>query len=384
MKLPIYLDNNATTPIDPQVLEAMLPVFKTHFGNPASKTHAYGWHAEELVQIAREQVAELIGATPEEILFTSGGTESNNLAIIGAYQSRKKHSPTLPCRFLSVVTEHKAVLDPLHNLQEEGAAVTLLPVESDGLLREDDFLSALQEKPFFVSVMLANNEIGVIQEIEKLSRLTKQERALFHTDAVQAVGRVLVDVRQLNVDLLSISAHKLYGPKGIGALYVKRGTPLKPLFFGGGHEQGLRSGSLNVPGIVGFGAACAISKEVLESEKKRLTLLSFKLLSSLQREVLGIEVNGSLEKRIPGNLNISFEGVENTKLLAEVHSKLALSISSACMSGSSAPSYVVSALGNKNRAHSSIRIGLGRFTTEEEVETAVNILAQAVKKVRGG
>ncbi len=380
MRIPIYMDNAATTPVDPRVLEAMLPSFTVDFGNAASRSHAFGWRAEEAVEAARAEVAALIGATPKEIVFTSGATESNNLALKGAAQfhaARGRHLVT--CQ-----TEHKAVLDSLHALERQGFLVTWLPVGRDGRLDLDDLARALRPDTILVSVMHANNEVGVLQPVEEIGRLTRERGILFHTDAVQAAGKVPFDVEQVGADLVSLSAHKLYGPKGVGALYVRRKPRARLIaqMDGGGHERGYRSGTLNVPGIVGMGKACAIAQAELPAEAARLLALRERLRAGIERRVERATVNGSLEHRLPGNLNVSFACVEGEALMLAMKD-VAVSSGSACTSASLEPSYVLRAMGvPDDLAHASLRFGLGRFNTEEEVDYVVELLAAKVQKLR--
>src|SRR5690348_12975986 len=314
MKLPIYMDYHATTPVDPRVLEAMTPFFTQHFGNPASRNHAFGWEAEEAVENARKQVAELIGATAKEIVFTSGATESDNLAIKGAAEMyREKGNHIITC-----VTEHKAVIDTCKRLEKEGCRVTYLPVQKDGRISLDDLRHAITDKTILISIMTANNEIGVIQPVAEIAAIAKEKGILFHTDAVQAVGKIPFNVNDLKVDMASISAHKIYGPKGVGALYVRRRNPrvlLTPIIDGGGHERGMRSGTLNVPGIVGFGKAAQVAREGLATESAEMFRLREKLRTTLERELDEVYINGHFEKRLPGNLNMSFAYVEGESLL---------------------------------------------------------------------
>ncbi len=374
MNLPVYLDNNATTPLDPLVLEEMLPALREHFGNPASSTYRQGWFAEELVNIAREKVASVINATPEEIIFTSGATESNNLVIKGA---NAKH-------IVSVVTEHKAILDPLATLL---VPTTLLKVNSDGLITPEQLQDALTPETTLVSIMLANNEIGVIHPIKELTKIVKSYNSeiLIHTDATQALGKIPLDVNELGIDLLSLSSHKAYGPKGIGALYIKKKPSrikLTPLLHGGGHEEGYRSGTLNVPAIIGFGKACEIITNNLASDVERITKLTEQILTQLEHEIEGISLNGSKVHRIPGNINLLIPGVSNAELVGAVNSKVAFSISSACTSRSKKPSHVLESLDlSDEEQYQSIRLGIGRFTTEEEIEFATNSLVSAIRKL---
>jgi cysteine desulfurase len=381
MKTPIYMDYHATTPVDPRVLEAMLPYFGVKFGNAASRNHSFGWEAEQAVEKARKQIAELIGATSKEIVFTSGATESDNLALKGVaamYAERGNH-------IITVTTEHKAVLDAGKKLRKQGCEVTYLPVGKDGLLDLDALRAAITEKTILISVMYANNEIGVIQPIREIGRIAREHGVLFHTDATQAVGKVPIHVDEDNIDLMSISAHKMYGPKGIGALYVRRKNPrvqLTAQMDGGGHERGMRSGTLNVPGIVGLGEACAICQREMEEEAKRLAFYRDKLKDRLLAGLDEVYVNGSLEHRLPNNLNMSFAYVEGESLLMGI-SDIAVSSGSACTSATLEPSYVLRALGvSDDLAHTSIRFGLGRFNTEEEVDYVAARVIETVRKLR--
>lgn len=381
LKFPIYMDNHATTPLDPRVLEAMLPYFTEKFGNAASRNHAFGWQAEEAVEQARKQVAELIGATGKEIVFTSGATESDNLAIKGvAHMYREKGN-----HIITAVTEHKAVIDTCKHLEKEGFLVTYLPVRKDGLIDLEQLRAAFTDRTILVSIMAANNEVGVLQPIGQVGAMCRERGVLFHTDAVQAAGKVPFDVNAQHVDLASLSAHKMYGPKGVGALYVRRRNPrvlLTPIIDGGGHERGMRSGTLNVPGIVGMGKAAEIARQELAEELLRLTALRNRLLEGLRKGLDEIYVNGSLEHRLPGNLNVSFAYVEGESLLMGVND-VAVSSGSACTSATLEPSYVLKAMGlNDELAHSSIRFGLGRFNTEEEVDHVVSKLVSVVARLR--
>ncbi len=380
MKIPIYMDYHSTTPVDPRVLEAMLPYFAEEFGNAASKSHAFGWRAEEAVEKARGQVARLIGASPREIAWTSGATESDNLAIKGAarfYRSKGRH-------LVTTCIEHKAVLDAVRALEREGWEATFLEVGPEGLVDPEAVRRAIRPDTVLVSVMHANNEVGTVQPVEAIGAITREKGVVFHTDAAQSVGRIPFDVEKANADLVSLSAHKLYGPKGVGALYVRR-TPrvrLTPLIDGGGHERGLRSGTLNVPGIVGFGAAAEIAQGEMPAEAARLLRLRERLRAGVQAGVDLVTVNGSLSQRLPGNLNLSFAYVEGEALMMAVKD-VAVSSGSACTSASLEPSYVLRAMGVSDElAHSSIRFGLGRFTTEEEVDYAVRLFAEKVKALR--
>ena len=381
MGKPVYLDHHATTPVDPRVLQAMLPYFSEKFGNPASRNHAFGWEAEQAVEHARSRIAALIGASPREMIFTSGATESVNLALKGvaeAYQGRGDH-------IVTVVTEHRAVLDTCRRLEARGLRVTYLPVDRQGLVDPDEVRRAITERTILVSVMFANNEIGVIQPIREISRVVRERGVLFHSDATQAVGKIPVHVEEDGIDLLSFSAHKLYGPKGVGALYVRSRNPrveLVPQIDGGGHERGLRSGTLNVPAIVGFGEACAICQREMEGEGQRLAALRDRLMNRLLAELDEVVIHGSLKHRLPNNLNLSFLGVEATTLMMNVK-EIAISSGSACSSATPEPSHVLRALGlPADLARGAIRIGLGRFNTEEEIEYAAGRLIDAVRKLR--
>jgi cysteine desulfurase len=381
MKLPIYMDYHATTPVDPRVVDAMMPFFTQHFGNPASRNHSFGWEAEEAVDEARKQVAELIGATAKEVIFTSGATEANNLAIKGvAEMYREKGNHIITC-----VTEHKAVIDTCKKLEKQGARVTYLPVQKDGRIDLDQLRDAITDKTILITIMAANNEIGVLQPVAEIGALAKQKGVLFHTDAVQAAGKVPFDVNAMKADLVSLSAHKMYGPKGVGALYVRRRNPrvlLAEQINGGGHERGMRSGTLNVTGIVGFGKAAALAKAEMATESERLRGLRDKLNAALHANLDEIYVNGSMEHRLPHNLNISFAYVEGESLLMGIND-VAVSSGSACTSASLEPSYVLKALGaGDDLAHSSIRFGLGRWTTEEEVNYVVEKLTTVVRRLR--
>ncbi|MGP8258575.1 MAG: IscS subfamily cysteine desulfurase [Acidobacteriaceae bacterium] len=385
MHLPLYMDNHATTPLDPRVLDAMMPYFTGKFGNAASRNHQFGWEAEKAVDIAREQVAKLIGATSKEIIFTSGATESDNLAIKGIaemYRERGNH-------VITQVTEHKAVLDTCKKLEKQGFRVTYLPVLADGLIDLDDLRRAIvtdgPEKTILVSIMYANNEIGVVQPIREIGNICHEKGVLFHTDAVQAVGKIPVDVQADNIDVLSISAHKLYGPKGVGALYVRRRNPrvqITEQINGGGHERGMRSGTLNVPGIVGLGAACEIARNEMAAEAVREVELRDYLRARLESSLDYTQVNGNMEHHLPGNLNMSFVYVEGESLLMGIND-IAVSSGSACTSATLEPSYVLKALGLGDEiAHSSIRFGLGRFNTRAEVDYVADKIIDVVRKLR--
>src|SRR5262244_1012647 len=381
VKLPIYMDNHATTPMDPRVLEAMLPYFMEKFGNAASRNHPFGWTAEEAVENAREQIAKLVGATAKEIIFTSGATESDNLAIKGVaemYREKGNH-------IITAVTEHKAVLDTCKRLEKYGYRVTYLPVQKDGLVDLDDLKRAMDDKTILVTIMAANNEIGVLQPWTDIGKLCHERGVIFHTDATQAVGKVPIDVIKQNIDLMSISAHKMYGPKGVGALYVRRKNPrvqISPIIDGGGHERGMRSGTLNVPGIAGLGKACAIAIEEMPRESCRLAGLRNRLRDKIMGRLDEVYINGSMERRLPGNLNISFAYVEGESLLMGIND-VAVSSGSACTSATLEPSYVLKALGTgDDLAHSSIRFGLGRFNTEAEVDYVADKLVDVVTRLR--
>jgi cysteine desulfurase len=381
MKTPIYLDNHATTRLDPRVLQAMLPYFTEHFGNAASRNHQFGWEAEVAVDKGRQQIADLIGATAKEIIFTSGATESNNLAIKGVaemYANKGNH-------IITQATEHKAVLDTCKKLEKHGFRVTYLPVKQDGLIDLDQLRDAFTDKTILVSIMYANNEIGVLQPIAEIGKMCKEKGVLFHTDAVQACGKVPVNVIADNVDLLSMSAHKMYGPKGVGALYVRRKSPrvqLTAQIDGGGHERGMRSGTLNVTGIVGLGEACALCKAEMAEEGKRLSGLRDRLRERLFSQLDELYINGSLEHRLPNNLNVSFAYVEGESLLMGIN-EVAVSSGSACTSATLEPSYVLKALGVGDEvAHSSIRFGLGRFNTVEDIDYVSDRLIEVVRKLR--
>jgi cysteine desulfurase len=377
---PIYLDYQATTPMDPRVLEAMMPYFTYKFGNPHSRSHSYGWEAEEGVEKARGQVAKLIGADEKEVIFTSGATESNNLAIRGIaefYKDRKNH-------IVTTVTEHKCVLDTCRHLEQQGFEVTYLPVQKNGLIDLDALRAAVTDKTVVVSIMAVNNEIGVIQPLAEIGKICREKKAFFHTDAAQAAGKIPLDVEAMNIDLMSISGHKIYGPKGIGALYVRRKPRVRlvPLIVGGGQERGFRSGTLPTPLCVGLGEAAEIAMKEMDAESKRLAKLQARMLKGLNDKLTDIHVNGDLDHRIPGNLNIGFAYVEGESLMMGIKG-LSVSSGSACTSASLEPSYVLRALGvEEDMAHTSLRIGLGRFTTEQEVDTAVDELVRHVNKLR--
>jgi cysteine desulfurase len=381
MKLPIYMDNHATTPMDPRVFEAMRPYFMEIFGNSASRNHSFGWQAEEATEKARKQIADLIGANSKEIVFTSGATESNNLALKGVAQMYAERGDHM----ITAATEHKAVLDTCKHLEKEGVRVTYLPVQTNGLVDLDQLRAAMTDKTILVSIMYANNEIGVVQNVREIGKIAKERGALFHSDATQAVGKIPVDVTRDNIDIMSISAHKMYGPKGVGALYVRRRNPrvqLTAQIDGGGHERGMRSGTLNVTGIVGLGEACALAKAEMAEESKRMSFLRDKLKDRLLASLDECYINGSMESRLPNNLNISFAYVEGESLLMGIND-VAVSSGSACTSATLEPSYVLKALGaGDDLAHSSIRFGLGRFNTEEEVDYVAAKVIDVVNKLR--
>jgi cysteine desulfurase len=381
VNLPIYMDNHATTPLDPRVLQAMMPYLTGKFGNAASRNHSFGWEAEQAVETAREQIAKLIGASAKEIIFTSGATESDNLAIKGIaemYRERGNH-------IITQVTEHKAILDTCKRLEKYGYRVTYLPVKADGLIDLEDLKRAIDDKTILVSIMAANNEIGVLQPIREIGKICHEKGVIFHTDAVQILGKVPFNVIADNVDVASISGHKIYGPKGVGALYVRRRNPrvqIAAQIDGGGHERGMRSGTLNVPSIVGLGAACEIAQADMAEEAARLTGLRNYLKNKLESALDYVHVNGSWEHRLPGNLNMSFVYVEGESLLMGIND-VAVSSGSACTSATLEPSYVLKALGlGDDVAHSSIRFGLGRFNTQAEVDYVAEKVIQIVQHLR--
>lgn len=381
LKLPIYLDNNATTPMDPRVLEAMTPYFLEHYGNAASRNHPFGWEAEEAVDYAREQVAKLIGADPKEMIFTSGATEGDNLAIKGVYEmyaSKGNH-------IITATTEHKAVLDTCKHIEKIGGEVTYLEVNAEGLIDLKELEAAIKPTTILIALMYANNEIGVVMPIKEISAIARKHGVLLFTDGTQAVGKIPVDVNKDGIDLMAFTAHKMYGPKGVGALYVRRKNPrvkVTAQMDGGGHERGMRSGTLNVPGIVGFGKACEICMLDMEEDTKRIS----KMRDHLETELLKLEeayVNGSREHRLPHVANISFKHVEGEGLLMGFNKNIALSSGSACTSASLEPSYVLKALGlGDDLAHSSLRFGLGRFTTDEQIEYTIKAISETVLKLR--
>jgi len=381
LKLPIYLDHNATTPMDPRVLETMIPYFTENFGNAASRNHSFGWHAEEAVDYAREQIAQLIGADPKEIIFTSGATEGDNLGIKGVYEmyaSKGNH-------IITCTTEHKAVLDTCKHLEKLGAEVTYLEVQPDGLIDLKALEAAMRPTTILVAIMYANNEIGVVQPVKEISAIAKKHGALFFTDAVQAVGKIPVDVNADGIDLMAFTAHKMYGPKGVGALYVRRKNPrvkVTAQLDGGGHERGMRSGTLNVPGIVGFGKAAEIARLDMASDTERISKLRDKLENAL-KVIDETYVNGNPAHRLPHVSNISFKYVEGEGLMMGFNKDIALSSGSACTSASLEPSYVLKALGlGDDLAHSSLRFGLGRYTTEEQIDFTIKAVTDTVLKLR--
>jgi cysteine desulfurase len=381
LKLPIYLDNNATTPMDPRVLEAMIPYFTEHFGNAASRNHSFGWQAEEAVDYAREQVAKLIGADPKEIIFTSGATEGDNLGIKGVfemYASKGNH-------IITCTTEHKAVLDTCKHIERQGGEVTYLEVNPEGLIDLKQLEAAIKPTTILIAIMYANNEIGVIQPVKEISALARKHGVLFFTDGTQAVGKIPVDVNKDGIDIMAFTGHKMYGPKGVGALYVRRKNPrvkVTAQMDGGGHERGMRSGTLNVPGIVGFGKACELARLEMADDAARLSKLRDKLENALM-QLEEAYVNGSREHRLPHVSNISFKYVEGEGLMMGFNKNIALSSGSACTSASLEPSYVLKALGlGDDLAHSSLRFGLGRFTTEEQIDYTIKAVSDTVIKLR--
>jgi cysteine desulfurase len=381
VKLPVYLDHNATTPCDPRVVEAMLPYFTEKFGNAASRNHFFGWESDEAVELAREQVAELVGASPKEIIFTSGATEGDNLALKGvfeAYASKGNH-------IITAVTEHRAVLDACLHLERSGAEISWLPVTPEGLIRIEDLEAAIKPSTILISIMYANNEIGVLQPIPGISRIAREHNIPFFTDATQAVGKIPVNVDRDGIDLMAFSAHKIYGPKGVGALYVRRRDPrvrLRAQMDGGGHERAMRSGTLNTPGIVGFGKACALCGLEMDADNLRIQALRDRLEEALLR-LDGAYTNGSRVLRLPQMTNISFDYINGDALLAALNKDIALSSGSACTSASPEPSYVLKALGLEDAlAHSSLRFGLGRTTTGEEIDYTIAQVSRVVKNLR--
>jgi cysteine desulfurase len=381
VKLPIYMDNHATTPVDPRVLDAMLPYFTERFGNAASRNHSFGWAGEEAIEIARAQIASLIGATPKEVIFTSGATESDNLMIKGVaemYREKGNH-------IITQAIEHKAVLDTCKRLEKYGYEVTYLPVQRDGRVDPEDVRKAITPKTILITIMYANNEIGIINPIQEIGKIAKEHGIIFAVDGVQAVGKIPVDVQKDNIDLLSISAHKIYGPKGVGALYVRRRNPrvqLSAIIDGGGHERGMRSGTLNVTGIIGLGKACEIAQKEMPQEAERLRGLRDRLKAGLEAKLDEVFINGSWEHRLPNNLNMSFAYVEGESLLMGIND-VAVSSGSACTSATLEPSYVLKALGTgDDLAHSSIRFGIGRFNNEAEVDYVADRVCETVERLR--
>jgi cysteine desulfurase len=380
LKIPIYMDCHSTTPVDPRVLEAMLPFFTERFGNAASRSHSFGWKAEEAVEEARGEVARFIGATAREIVWTSGATESDNLAVKGVarfHAGRGRH-------LVTTAIEHKAVLDSMAALSREGFEVTILPVSGEGIVDPEAVRAAIRPDTVLVSVIHASNEVGTVQPVEEIGRITRERGVLFHTDAVQSLGRIPFDVESANADLVSLSAHKMYGPKGVGALYVRRRprARLVAQIDGGGHERGYRSGTLNVPGIVGFGKAAELARDEMPAEASRLLALRERLRRAIQGGLDRVVVNGSLARRLPGNLNVSFEHVEGEALMIAMKD-VAVSSGSACTSASLEPSYVLRAMGvPDDMAHASIRFGLGRFNTEEEVDHVGRLVVEKARKLR--
>ncbi|KAL6222754.1 hypothetical protein ACLB2K_006145 [Fragaria x ananassa] len=377
---PLYLDMQATSPVDPRVVDAMLPYYLTRYGNPHSRTHMYGWESDSAVETARAQVADLIGASPKEIVFTSGATECNNISVKGVmhfYRDKKRH-------VITTQTEHKCVLDSCRHLQQEGFEITYLPVKPDGLIDLDQLRAAIRPDTGLVSVMAVNNEIGVIQPMEEIGEICKELKIPFHTDAAQALGKIPIEVDKWNVSLMSLSGHKVYGPKGIGALYMRRRPRIRvePQMNGGGQERGIRSGTVPTPLAVGMGAACEIAKKEMDYDQKRISYLQGRMLKGIKEQLDEVVVNGSVERRYPGNLNLSFAYVEGESLLMGLK-EVAVSSGSACTSASLEPSYVLRALGvDEDMAHTSIRFGIGRFTTEEEIDRAVKLTVEQVKKLR--
>ena len=381
MAKPIYLDYAATTPVDPRVLEEMVPYFGETFGNAASRNHSFGWIAEEAVVKAREEVAQLISANPKEIIFTSGATESDNLAILGIAEMYGKNGKHI----ITCQTEHKAVLDPCHYLESQGYQVTFLGVDKFGMIELEELEEAITDQTVLITIMAGNNEIGTVQPVQQIGEIARKNKIIFHTDATQACGKIPIDVNEMNIDLLSLSAHKIYGPKGVGALYVRRKRPrvrVSPIMHGGGHERGMRSGTLNVPGIVGMGASCRIAFEDLEKDMLHISKLRNKMCSILLDHLEMTLLNGHPEKHIPGILNLSFSYVEGESLIMALEG-IAMSSGSACTSASLEPSYVLRALGiGDESAHSSLRFSLGRFTTEAEIEIVIERVVEVVNRLR--
>jgi cysteine desulfurase len=378
LKLPIYLDSHATTPVDPRVLDEMIPYFSEQFGNAASRNHSFGWTADEAVKAARRRAANLLRASPDEIVFTSGATESDNLAIKGvaeSYRGKGNH-------IITATTEHKAVLDSCHHLEQGGFRVTYLPVQTDGLIDLAALERALDDQTILVTIMAANNETGTLQPIAEIGKVCRERDVVFHTDAAQAAGKIPLNVDEQNIDLLSISAHKFYGPKGVGLLYVRNGMKLSPIIDGGGHERGMRSGTLNVPGIVGLGKACEICQEDMPEESAQTAALRDRLRDKILAGLNGVAINGSSERRLPGNLNVSFAGIEGEELLTALDG-IAVSSGAACTSAHIEPSYVLKALGLSDElAQASLRFGIGRFNTEAEIDYVADRVINAVRQLR--
>lgn len=381
IRLPIYLDNHATTPVDKRVLEKMLPYFTNDFGNAASRSHEFGWRAEEAVEIAREQVAKLLNASAKEIIWTSGATESDNLALLGVAEMYKEKGNHI----ITTTIEHKAILDSCKYLEKNGYEITFLPVDKYGLVNPDDVAKAITDRTILISIIHGNNEIGTLQPLEAIGKIAKARQVLFHSDAVQSAGRVPLDVEKMGLDLVSLSAHKIYGPKGVGALYVRRKNPrvrLAEQIHGGGHERGMRSGTLNVPSIVGLGEACRLALELMPEESKRLASLRDYMIQEIQTRVPEVYLNGHPTQRLPGNVNLSFAFIEGESMIMAMK-ELAVSSGSACTSASLEPSYVLKAIGvTEDLAHTSIRFGLGRFTTKEEIDYAINVVVNAATRLR--
>lgn len=380
VKFPIYLDYQSTCPVDPRVVESMLPYFTEKFGNPHSRSHSYGWESEKAVEDAREQVAKLIGAESKEIIFTSGATESNNIALKGIarfYKDKKDH-------IITVSTEHKCVIDACRHLEEEGFKVTYLSVDKEGIINLDELKNAITEKTALVSVMAVNNEIGVVQPLEEIGKICRENKVFFHSDIAQGFGKIPIDVNKFNIDLVSISGHKIYGPKGVGALYVRRRprVRLEPIFNGGGQERGMRSGTVPTPLVVGLGRAAEIAYNEMDEEYKRIQQLSSRFLSKIQEGAKDVFINGSMEHRYHGNLNLSFSYIEGESMILAIKD-LAVSSGSACTSSSLEPSYVLKAIGvGDELAHTSMRFGIGRFTTEEEIDYAADLVLSKIEKLR--
>lgn len=381
MKLPVYMDNHSTTPMDPRVLDAMMPYFTEKFGNAASRNHSFGWEAEKAVDDARRRIAALIHADSKEIIFTSGATESDNLALKGVVEMYREKGDHI----ITSMTEHRAILDTAKRLEKQGVKVTYLPVDKDGFVNPDDVNKAITDKTILISIMMANNEIGTVNPITEIGKIAKSRGVIFHCDATQGVGKIPVDVEAMGIDLMSFSAHKIYGPKGVGALYVRRKNPrvrLAPIIDGGGHERGMRSGTLPVPLIVGFGKACEICMQVMPEESKRMTELRERLNEGIVKGLDEVYLNGHPTKRLPNNLNLSFAYVEGESVLMGLK-EIAVSSGSACTSATLEPSYVIRALGvGSDLAHSSIRFGLGRFNTEEEVDYVIKRVIETIQKLR--